>query len=69
MVYTTNVGENLREGNDATNDKIDDFFIFVAHLKMEEKKQYYEAYRVWTKLLRHRRTPHKNMEGLIFSMI
>ena len=37
----------------ATNDEIDDFFIFVAHLKMVGKKVRYEVYRPWARLLRH----------------
>ena len=37
----------------ATNDEIDDFFIFVAHLKMVGKKVRYEVYRPWARLLKH----------------
>ena len=37
MANTTIATEYLREGG-ATNDKINYFFIFVAHLKVEGKK-------------------------------
>ena len=37
MAYTTKATEYLR-GGDVKNDKIDGFFIFVAHLKMVGKK-------------------------------
>ena len=36
MVYTTKATEYLRGGG-TTNDEIDDFFIFVADLKMVGK--------------------------------
>ena len=37
MAYTTKAAEYLR-GSGATNDEIDDFLIFEAHLKMVGKK-------------------------------
>ena len=37
MTYTTKPAEYLRGGG-ATNDEIDDFFIFAAHLEMVGKK-------------------------------
>ena len=64
MAYCTKAVEYLR-GNGVTNDEIDIFFIFVAHLKMVRKKPVIRC-RLWTRLLRHRQTPYKKHERFDF---
>ena len=58
MAYTTKVAECLRGGG-ATNYETDDFFYFCSTFKDRGKKARYEVYRLWARLLRHRRTPYK----------
>ena len=58
MTYTTKPAEYLRGGG-ATNDEIDDFFYFCSTFRDGGKKARYEVYRLWARLLRHRRTPYK----------
>ena len=58
MALTRNVANYLRSG-DATNDEIDDFLDFCEMFKDKGKSGRYEVYRLWARLLRHRRTPYK----------
>ena len=50
----------------ATNDEVDDFLDFIGYFKDSEKKGRYEVYRLWARLLRHRRTPFKKHDHFDF---
>ena len=43
----------------ATNEEMDDFFYFCLVFQNEGKIPRYKCYRLWARLLRHRRTPYK----------
>ena len=58
MTYTIKAAEYLR-GCGATNDEIDDCFDFCSTIEDGGKKVRYEVYRLWARLLRHRRTLYK----------
>ena len=58
MAYTTKAAKYLRGGG-ATNNEIYDSLNFCSIFKDGGKKARYEVYRLWARLLRHRRTPHK----------
>ena len=58
MALTTSVSNYLRDGG-ATSDEIDDFLNFCSIFKEGGIKARYEVYRLWARLLRHRRTPFK----------
>ena len=58
MTYTTNAARYLREGGGA-NDETDNFFYFCSTFKKGGKKAHYEVYKLWARLLRHRRTLYK----------
>ena len=65
MAYTTKAVEYLC-GSGATNGKIVDFFYFCSTFKDSGKKARYEIYRLWARLLRHRRTPYKKHQRFDF---
>ena len=58
MAYTTKAAEYLR-GSGATNDEIDDIFDFWSAFKDGGKRNRYEVYRLWARLLSHRQTSYK----------
>ena len=65
MTNTQIVADYLREGG-AKNDEIDDFLDFVSTFKDGGKEARYECYRLWARLLRHKRTPYKKYDHFNF---
>ena len=58
MALCRAVNDYLKEGG-ATNNQIDEFLDFCSMFSKDEKTTWYKCYRLWARLLHHRRTPFK----------
>lgn len=68
MAKARAVGTYLRSGG-ASNDEIDDFIDFCGYFANEGKTGRYECYRLWARLLRHRRTHYKKYDHFDFHFV
>lgn len=59
--------KDYSKGGDATNDKIDYSLDFSSTFSKVDKTALYECYRLWARLLSHRRNPFKRHDRFAFN--